>query len=118
MKNEEIATDSGLVYIDLKCGKGAEAEGGMALSVHYVGRSEDGTVFDSSRRDEPFRFLLGAGQVIEGWDEGLDGMFVGGERELRIPPELAFGPEGAPPSIPAAETLIFNVELLAVQSPP
>jgi FKBP-type peptidyl-prolyl cis-trans isomerase len=119
VEGEEITTDSGLVYVDVRCGSGDVAEGSTALTIHYVGRLRDGSIFDSSRNDdEPFRFLLGAGQVIPGWDEGLHEMMVGGMREVTIPPDLAYGDSGAPPSIPPNTTLTYEVELLAVQTPP
>jgi FKBP-type peptidyl-prolyl cis-trans isomerase len=118
-EGDQIATDSGLVYVDIRCGRGDVATGGIALIVHYVGRLKDGTVFDSSRsRGEPFHFLLGRGQVIPGWDEGVQGMAVGGVREMRIPPDLAYGDAGSPPAIPPDATLAFEVELLEVQAPP
>ena len=110
-----VTTDSGLKYEDLECGDGTEAERGDTVTVHYVGTLEDGKQFDSSReRDEPFVFSLGAGQVIQGWDEGLVGMRVGGLRRLTIPPELGYGKTGSPPVIPPNATLIFEVELLEV----
>lgn len=115
-EGDEITTDSGLVYIDIKCGDGAIAEGGAALSVDFIASLEDGTVFGSTGGRRPFEFLLGAGQVIEGWDEGLDGMPAGGVRELRVPPALGFGPRGAPPDVPPNTTLIFEVELLEVRT--
>lgn len=118
VENQEITTDSGLVYVDLECGDGDVAEGGTAVSVHYIGRLRDGSDFDSANESEPFRFLLGAGQVVEGWDEGIQGMLAGGTRELKISPELAFGSAGAPPFIPPRTTLIYEVELLEVVGPP
>ena len=84
--------------------------------VHYTGTLTDGSKFDSSRdRDDPFQFVLGAGQVIKGWDEGVAGMKVGGRRKLTIPPEMGYGARGYPPSIPANSTLVFEVELLDVR---
>ena len=100
---------------DLVVGTGAIAKAGDTLTVHYVGTLSDGTVFDSSRaRAKPFTFLLGAGQVIKGWDLGVAGMHVGGVRRLVIPPSLAYGDAGRP-SIPGGSTLTFEVELLAIQ---
>ena len=88
----------------------------MTVTVHYTGTLEDGTQFESSRdREQPYTFVLGAGMVIRGWDEGLQGMLEGGIRRLEIPPDLAYGEEGAPPVIPPNATLIFEVELLEVQ---
>ena len=100
---------------DIKVGTGAEAKAGMTVSVHYVGTLTDGSKFDSSRdTGEPFRFNLGAGLVIRGWDEGVAGMKVGGMRKLTIPPALGYGARGYPPVIPANATLVFEVELLAI----
>jgi FKBP-type peptidyl-prolyl cis-trans isomerase FkpA len=100
---------------DLKLGTGAEAQKGKTVAVHYVGTLTSGSTFDSSRpRGEPFEFLLGSGQVIAGWDQGVAGMKVGGLRRLTIPPELAYGARGFPPVIPGNSTLVFEVELLSV----
>jgi FKBP-type peptidyl-prolyl cis-trans isomerase len=112
-----VETDSGLKYEELDCGDGEEVERGDTVSVHYVGTLEDGTKFDSSRdRGEPFSFSVGAGQVIQGWDEGIPGIKVGGTRKLTIPPDLGYGKAGAPPAIPPNSTLIFEVEVLDIQS--
>lgn len=102
---------------DLVEGTGAEAKSGDEVTVQYVGVGYDsGEEFDASwDRGEPFAFPLGAGAVIKGWDQGVAGMKVGGRRELTIPPNLAYGPAGAPPSIGPNETLIFVVDLLAVK---
>ncbi|MGH3739489.1 MAG: FKBP-type peptidyl-prolyl cis-trans isomerase [Micromonosporaceae bacterium] len=100
---------------DVKTGDGAEAQAGHTVSVHYVGTLTDGSKFDSSRdRGEPFGFQLGAGQVIQGWDQGVAGMRIGGVRRLVVPPELGYGARGFPPVIPANSTLVFEVELLGV----
>ena len=100
---------------DVNVGPGAEATKGKRVTVHYVGTLTTGSKFDSSRdRNEGFKFTLGAGEVIKGWDEGVAGMKVGGVRKLTIPPELGYGARGFPPVIPANATLIFEVELLAV----
>ncbi len=100
---------------DLTAGTGAEAVAGKNVSVHYTGTLTDGSKFDSSHdRGEPFRFRLGAGQVIQGWDQGVVGMKVGGKRRLTIPPELGYGARGFPPVIPPNSTLVFEVELLGV----
>jgi peptidylprolyl isomerase len=97
-------------------GEGAEAVSGMTVTVHYVGVSwSNGQQFDASwDRMEPFRFGLGAGQVIQGWDQGVAGMRVGGRRTLQIPPDLGYGPRGAGGVIGPNETLVFVVDLLAV----
>lgn len=105
-----------LVVTDVVVGTGAEAVAGKTVSVHYVGTLTDGKKFDSSRdRGTPFSFLLGSGQVIKGWDEGVAGMKVGGKRTLVIPPELGYGAAGAPGAIPGNATLNFEVELLGVE---
>lgn len=110
-----VTTPSGLKYVDLKAGTGAEATNGKKLSVHYTGWLQNGTKFDSSRdRGEPFPLTLGQGSVIPGWEEGLTGMKVGGQRQLIIPPDLAYGAAGQGP-IPPSATLIFEVELLDAQ---
>lgn len=112
-ETETITTEIGIA--DLEVETGPAAENGDILSVHYIGTFEDGTVFDSSYdRGTPFDFQLGARQVILGWDLGLLGMKVGGKRRLEIPPELAYGETGRP-GIPPNSTLIFEVELLAIQ---
>jgi len=103
-----------LVVEDLVVGEGAEAVAGKLLTVNYTGWLEDGTEFDSSIGGQPFQFTLGAGRVIKGWDDGLVGMKVGGQRELIIPPHLAYGETGQG-SIPPNATLTFEVELLAVE---
>lgn len=101
---------------DLKVGTGAEAVSGKSITVHYTGTLTDGTKFDSSvDRGTPFTFNLGAGEVIEGWDKGFAGMKVGGKRKLTIPSQMGYGERGAPPTIPANATLIFEVELLKVE---
>jgi FKBP-type peptidyl-prolyl cis-trans isomerase len=109
-------TADGLEYWDIKVGTGATAAAGQSVKVHYTGWLTNGKKFDSSvDRGDPFTFNLGAGQVIKGWDEGVAGMKVGGKRQLRIPSDLAYGPNGRPPVIPPSATLIFDVELLGVQ---
>jgi peptidylprolyl isomerase len=102
---------------EIEEGTGAEAKAGDEVTVQYVGVGYDSKKeFDSSwSRNEPFAFGLGAGQVIPGWDQGVEGMKVGGRRELIIPPELAYGPEGSPPVIGKNETLVFVIDLLAVK---
>ncbi len=114
-ENEAVTAASGLQYIDVKEGDGAAAKAGDTVDVHYTGWLVDGTKFDSSvDRGQPFRFPLGAGRVIKGWDEGVAGMKIGGVRKLIVPADLAYGASGRPPVIPPSATLIFEVELLGV----
>ncbi len=105
-----------LVVKDLKTGNGAEAKSGDQVSVQYIGVLYDnGSKFDSSYdHGQPFSFKLGGGQVIPGWDQGVAGMKVGGRRELIIPPDLAYGAQGQPPTIPANATLVFVIDLVSV----
>ncbi len=106
----------GIQIEELREGAGAEARAGNTVTVHYVGTLTNGQKFDSSRdRGKGFTFKLGAGQVIQGWDQGGAGMRIGQVRKLTIPPELAYGARGFPPVIPPNSTLVFEVELLAVQ---
>lgn len=107
---------SDLVVTDITVGDGAEATAGSTVSVHYVGVAHStGEEFDASyNRGTPLQFRLGVGQVISGWDTGVQGMRVGGRRQLVIPPHLAYGDRGAPGAIKGGETLIFVVDLLAV----
>jgi FKBP-type peptidyl-prolyl cis-trans isomerase len=108
-------TESGLYYHDEVVGDGAVADSGSTVVVHYTGWLPDGTKFDSSLdRDEPFEVVVGVGRVIPGWDEGLQGMRVGGQRKLVIPPHLAYGAGGAGSVIPPNATLVFDVRLLEV----
>jgi FKBP-type peptidyl-prolyl cis-trans isomerase FkpA len=106
-------TPSGLIIDELVIGAGAEAATGQQVTVHYTGWLTNGTKFDSSKdRGDPFIFPLGAGRVIKGWDEGVQGMKVGGKRKLTIPPALGYGARGAGGVIPPNATLVFEVELL------
>jgi FKBP-type peptidyl-prolyl cis-trans isomerase FkpA len=108
-------TASGLIIEDIREGDGDAAVAGKYVTVHYTGWLTDETKFDSSKdRDEPFEFALGARHVIAGWDEGVQGMRVGGVRKLTIPPSLGYGARGAGGVIPPNATLVFEVELLAV----
>jgi peptidylprolyl isomerase len=118
----EVTVPSGAAPTKLEAneiveGDGAEAKSGDQVTVQYVGVGYDSEEeFDSSwSRSEPFTFTLGAGEVIPGWDQGVEGMKVGGRRELVIPANLAYGPEGSPPLIGPNETLIFVIDLLAVK---
>ncbi|MBK7663541.1 MAG: FKBP-type peptidyl-prolyl cis-trans isomerase [Sterolibacteriaceae bacterium] len=112
----EVTTASGLIFEDISVGSGETASAGMQVTVHYTGWLSDGAKFDSSKdRDDPFSFPLGAGQVIRGWDEGVQGMQVGGVRKLTIPSDLGYGTRGAGGVIPPNATLVFEVELLGVR---
>jgi FKBP-type peptidyl-prolyl cis-trans isomerase FkpA len=112
---QEVTTASGLKYQDVKEGTGDVATAGKTVAVHYTGWLTDGKKFDSSKdRGQPFEFPLGGGRVIRGWDEGVQGMKVGGVRRLTIPPELGYGARGAGGVIPPNATLVFEVELLKV----
>ena len=111
-----MKTNSGLDYIEIEEGTGAQAAAGKTVSVHYTGKFQDGRIFDSSvSRGEPISFKLGAGQVIKGWDEGIAMMRVGGKAQLIIPSDLAYGERGAGGVIPPNATLVFDVELVAVK---
>jgi FKBP-type peptidyl-prolyl cis-trans isomerase FkpA len=108
-------TPSGLQMEDLRVGTGARAAAGNDVTVHYTGWLTDGRKFDSSLdRNEPFVFALGRGNVIAGWDEGVEGMCIGGKRKLTIPPQLGYGAYGAGGVIPPNATLVFEVELLGL----
>ena len=109
-------TASGLEYWDIKVGAGAVAQAGQHVKVDYTGWLTNGKKFDSSvGTGKPFEFKLGANQVINGWDEGVAGMKGGGKRQLRIPPDLAYGAAGYPGAIPPNSTLIFDVQLIEVK---
>jgi FKBP-type peptidyl-prolyl cis-trans isomerase FkpA len=111
----KTTTPTGLIIEEITVGDGDEATAGQNVTVHYTGWLTDGKKFDSSKdRDDPFEFPLGGGRVIKGWDEGVQGMKVGGTRKLTIPPNLGYGVRGAGGVIPPNATLVFEVELLGV----
>ena len=113
---QEEATASGLKYIDMVVCKGESPRKGGSVTVHYTGYLTDGKKFDSSvDREQPFSFVIGVGQVIKGWDEGVATMKVGGRRKLVIPPQLGYGARGAGDAIPPNAELVFDVELLSVK---
>jgi len=112
--NNEVTTASGLKYQDLRVGDGASPKMGQSVTVHYIGRFENGKEFNNSYTGgKPIDFKLG--QVIQGWNEGLQSMKVGGKRKLWIPSRLAYGPAGKPPTIPPNSNLEFEIELLGVK---
>ncbi|MDX1383003.1 MAG: FKBP-type peptidyl-prolyl cis-trans isomerase [Thermoanaerobaculia bacterium] len=111
-----VTTKSGLKYLDLEIGEGPRVRRGDRARVHYTGWLEDGTMFDSTRRQgRTFTFPVGKGRVIRGWDEGLIGMQIGGKRRLVVPPKLAYGKRGAGNVIPPDETLTFEIELIGIE---
>jgi FKBP-type peptidyl-prolyl cis-trans isomerase FkpA len=111
----QTTTSSGLIIEEIVEGSGDTAAAGQTVSVHYTGWLTDGSKFDSSKdRNDPFDFPLGGRQVIAGWDEGVQGMKVGGTRKLTIPPNLGYGARGAGGVIPPNATLVFEVELLKI----
>jgi len=115
-ESKTVTTASGLRYEDVKVGTGETATAGKMASVHYTGWLTDGKKFDSSKdRGQPFEFPLGGRRVIAGWDEGVQGMKVGGVRKLTIPAELGYGSRGAGGVIPPNATLVFEVELLGLR---
>ena len=117
-EGQVVETDSGLEYEELECGDGDEVARGDVISVHYTGTLEDGTEFDSSRGGDPVSFALESGSLIEGWVEGIPGMKEGGRRKLTIPPDLGYGESGFPPAIPPDATLVFDVEVVAIEEDP
>jgi FKBP-type peptidyl-prolyl cis-trans isomerase len=117
-KKAAVELEGGLVIVNKVVGTGEKVKALDMLTMHYTGKLEDGTVFDSSQNPgrEPFRFTIGIGQVIEGWEKGIIGMQIGGKRVLTIPPEMAYGERGAAGVIPPNATLVFEVELLNIES--
>jgi len=116
VEGDTVTTESGLKYIIVKEGSGEMPKAGQTIVAHYTGKLADGKKFDSSvDKGIPFKFPLGAGRVIKGWDEGFATMKVGEKRQLIIPPELGYGERGYPPVIPPSATLIFDVELLGIE---
>ena len=112
--DKQVTTASGLKYTDVKVGSGASPVKGKNVTVHYTGTLENGKKFDSSvDRNQPFSFVIGVGQVIRGWDEGVMGMKIGGKRKLVIPANLGYGARGAGGVIPPNATLLFDVELIS-----
>jgi FKBP-type peptidyl-prolyl cis-trans isomerase len=110
-----VTTSSGLKYVELKVGEGKEAKEGSRVRVHYTGTLENGKKFDSSLdKGVPYPVTIGAGEVIKGWEEGLQGMKAGGKRKLIVPAKLAYGEPGRPPAIPPNATLLFELELVSV----
>lgn len=115
--NKTYTTDSGLQYVFTELGEGSQAKSGDKVSVHYIGKLTDGKEFDNSyKRGTPFSFTIGEGKVIKGWDEGIALINVGDKAVFTIPSELAYGPMEIPGLIPANSTLIFEVELLNIES--
>jgi len=116
LKEDTVTTASGLKYVVKKKGTGAVAKVGQMVSVHYAGRLTNGKEFDNSyKRNQPYRFKLGGGQVIQGWDEGIQGMHIGEKRTLVIPAKLGWGDRGAGSKIPGGATVIFETELISVE---
>ena len=112
---EGVKTPSGLQYWDIKVGTGQEAKKGDHVKVHYTGWLTSGKKFDSSVGGKPFEFRIGNGDVIKGWEEGVSGMKIGAKRQLKIPPDLAYGKDGYPGAIPPNATLIFDIQLIGIQ---
>ena len=115
-EQETIETSTGLKYVVTQTGEGEKAGNSKTVTVHYTGSLSNGQVFDSSvQRNQPLKFITGVGQVIKGWDEALSDMRKGEKRTLTIPPDLGYGANGRPPTIPPNSVLLFDVELLDFQ---
>jgi len=114
-KDNKKVLANGLIIEDVKVGTGTPAKSGKKIGMRYIGRLTNGKVFDKNTSGKPFNFNLGRGEVIKGWDLGIQGMMLGGERKLTIPPALAYGAQGAPPDIPRNATLVFEVKLVALK---
>ncbi|KAF8979058.1 peptidylprolyl isomerase fpr4 [Entomortierella lignicola] len=114
-KDNKKVLPNGLIIEDVKVGSGAAAKSGKKIGMRYIGRLTSGKVFDKNTSGKPFNFNLGRGEVIKGWDLGIQGMQLGGERRLTIPPALAYGSQGAPPDIPRNATLVFEVKLVSLK---
>ncbi|KAF9292370.1 peptidylprolyl isomerase fpr4 [Mortierella alpina] len=114
-KDNKKVLANGLIIEDVKLGTGAAAKSGKKIGMRYIGRLTTGKVFDKNTSGKPFNFNLGRGEVIKGWDLGIQGMMLGGERRLTIPPALAYGAQGAPPDIPRNATLVFEVKLVTLK---
>ncbi|KAG0260103.1 peptidylprolyl isomerase fpr4 [Mortierella polycephala] len=114
-KDNKKVLANGMVIEDVKVGTGAAAKSGKKIGMRYIGRLTNGKVFDKNTSGKPFNFNLGRGEVIKGWDLGIQGMMLGGERRLTIPPALAYGAQGAPPDIPRNATLVFEVKLVTLK---
>ncbi len=113
---EKFGTNTaGLYWRDLQVGDGAVVQAGQMVAVNYDGRFPDGSQFDASRPGNPILFQIGVRRVIDGWDQGVVGMKIGGKRQLIIPPSLGYGPAGSPPVIPPNATLVFTVEVVGAQ---
>lgn len=112
---KKVTLPSGVIIEDVKIGTGPQAKSGNRLGMRYVGRLQNGKQFDANTKGKPFSFKLGKGEVIGGWDQGLRGMQVGGERRLIVPPKQAYGARGAPPDIPGNATLVFDVKLVEIK---
>jgi FKBP-type peptidyl-prolyl cis-trans isomerase len=111
-----VSLKDGLKYQDLVVGEGARPRAGQTVTVAYIGLLKNGTMFDSSiKHGGKFKFVLGRGKVIKGWDEGVKGMRVGGERKLFVPPALGYGSAGHPPAVPPNSPLVFTVDLMGVK---